>query len=197
MKPIVVDYGKYTLKAGIVEGKAVARAFLRDARRPGVIVEVDGSDPEAALKRLKVTVDDLTANRRAKRRESLDADFLVPTVEEFQEALVVAKLSSVQEAMLVAHAKAGERGLTAGEIADIGGYANFETANAIYGKAGRIIAEAIGVTPPPRRSGDKDAPTAVLAEGGEPRPDTGFFVWVMYPELREALLGPEGANFHG
>ena len=39
--------------------------------------------------------------------------------------------------MLFAHAKAGQAGLTAGEIAAAGGYTTYSTANAVYGKLGR------------------------------------------------------------
>ena len=91
--------------------------------------------------------------------------------------------------MLVAHAKSGDRGMTAGELAHAGGYKSFETTNALYGRFGREVAEALRIDLPQSMLREDTLATGVLAQGGETRDGEDNFVWVMYPELRSAVLG--------
>lgn len=187
MATVSIDYGKFTLKAGQLSGVWTARAFLRTGPGGhGIAHQATGKDASAALDALRAQIDDEAARRRGQRRHDPATGFDVPTREDYADGLRGADLTDRQRVMLQAHAAAGDAGLTATELAEVAGYRNFNTANLHYGKAGRLMAEAMDVTAPESRLRDDLVQTGILAHGGTPRAD-GEFVWVMHPELREAL----------
>lgn len=185
--PTVIEYDKYTLRAGMMSGVWTARAFYKSpSRTKGIVMEVTGESEEAVLIDLKNKLDELRARLLAARRRDEAMKFDVPSCEEYAMALQLTQFSDAQLAMLKAHAAAGDSGMTAGELASAGGYADFSSANLHYGKCGRAIAETLSIVPPESNLRDSDVPTVVLAAAGEARPK-GEFVWVMYPELRRAI----------
>ncbi|MCE0506371.1 hypothetical protein LR948_13450 [Roseivivax sp. GX 12232] len=188
MKTVEVTYGRYRLLSAKLGERFVARAFYaRGGKRRGIVAEAEGDGAQGALDALRGKLDDLQRRQRSARRRDETLGFDVPSVSEFEEALGTASLSKIQWRMLEAHAKTGADGMTAGELASAGGYSDFEVANSIYGRAGRLVAEAIDVVPPMSTTRSEEMPTGVLAGVGKPRKDTGNFVWVMHAELREAL----------
>ncbi|QFS84643.1 MULTISPECIES: hypothetical protein [unclassified Roseivivax] len=189
MKVEMIEYGRYLIRYGNSGGEARALAYRKNTKSKGQIADATGATPDEALQTLKQILDERHRERAKARRRAENIDFLIPTVEEYAEALEVLKPEGAKLDMLVAHAKSDDVGLTAGEIARAGGYDSFETANALYGRLGREIAEVLGVSAPTSTIRADDVQTGVIAQAGPARAETGAFVWVMYPELRKAVLG--------
>lgn len=183
--PVTLRHGSYTIKAGTLAGKAVARAFVTGGK-PGVIAEKTGDDVDAAVASLKADLDARAADEAAHRRRDAELAFDVPTEAEFARALAIVKPHDGHWRMLRAHALAGDRGLTAGEIAFDAGYHGHGAANLQLGLVGREIAEALRIDLPKFHRRDGDASIGVLATPAPPR--DGQPVWVMHPELRMAVL---------
>lgn len=179
---ISVTHGRYTIRARSTADGWQARAFLTGARQGwGQQAEAFAPSQQAVLAEIQGLLDAMDRDRRDQRRHDGDMDFHVPGQAEYAAALAVAVFNKPQQAMLGAHAKAGKSGLTAAEIAAAGGYSDHSSGNLHYGKAGRSLAERLGIDVPLGRDG-KPLPTAVLGRWlpAESR-------WVMYPELRKAL----------
>ena len=66
-----------------------------------------------------------------------------PTRQQFKSALKQLNLTRLQERLLVIHSEASDRTLTATELANRAGYKNKATANAQYGRLGRLVGAAI------------------------------------------------------
>ncbi|MEX3316366.1 hypothetical protein [Sulfitobacter sp. PS-8MA] len=181
-------YGKYRLVAGKLGEKYVARAFYsNNSKGRGVVAEVEGTSSVAAIETLRDALKERYSSRVQARRYIARLDFHVPTTDEFVEALQAAGPKPAELDMLGAHARAGENGLTPLRIAKAGGYSTISNANALYGKLGRKLEEHLGVTAPKAIRADRDVPTGILATY-EADPQGGdVMVWIMHPELREAV----------
>ena len=181
-------HGRYDLKAMKMKDTALARAFIHGTTGAGIVAEAKGKTVDEAMEALKLAVAEAEQERTDARRRVSETGFDVPTVAEFERALAVTKISDRQWDMLRAHAAAAEAGLTAGELAMAAGYKNHNAANLQYGKLGDAVAGTIGVALPTSTvHADTPVATGVLAVEGDPR--DAEFVWVMHPELRDAV-GP-------
>jgi hypothetical protein len=181
-------YGRYVLRAGKLGTTFVARAFLRDASTPGgIIAEATGKTAEAALDTLQEMLSEQDRARRAAHRPSEGPRAEVASEEEYREALAALRVTDAQWKMLRAHALAGPKGLSAGELADAADFANYSSANLQYGKLGRDIAAYLNLDLPESKGRKReDVSTAALADEGTPN-EKGHFVWVMHPELAAAV----------
>lgn len=188
MKVQEAIYGKYRLRAGKQGSTFLARAFHGEgAKKRGFVAEVEGASSDEALEALKQLLEERNKTRSQARRYISRLEFHVPTTEEFVEALQVAGPSPAEQDMLGAHAKAGAQGLTPLQIAQAGGYNSISNANALYGKLGRKLGEHLQISAPLALSGQRDVPTGILATY-EADPQGGdVMVWIMHPELREAV----------
>ncbi len=185
-KPVETRHGPYTIKAGVLHGTATARAFVTGGKA-GLVAQADADSIEDAIATLKRDLDGRAATERSHRRHDPASGFDVPTAKEYLQALQVVKPHDAHLVMLRAHALAGDAGLTAGQLATDAGYQSLSAANLQYGVLGRQIAESIGCDlPASSLRKDADVATGVLARAGTPR-ESGSFVWVMHPELREAV----------
>ena len=186
MSVTIERHGRYDLKAMKMKDTALARAFIHGVTGAGIVAEAKGKTVDDAMEALKAAVAEVEEERTAARRHIDATGFDVPTPAEFERALGAAKISDRHWDMLHAHAASGDDGLTAAGLAKAAGYKSQNAANTQYGKLGEAIAEAVGVEMP-RTAMHEDvaAGTGVLAEPGAER--EGEFVWVMHPELREAL----------
>ena len=110
-------------------------------------------------------------------------DTLPPSA--FEEALreVEPGMTTSQREMLRGHANAPAQELSMQEIAELGGYADYETANIQYGRVGRMFAEALGVDP--EQLVNKVQSICVAAGRND---GAGHFVWRLRPQLVEALI---------
>lgn len=91
-------------------------------------------------------------------------------------------------ALLVAHAAAPDRTLSAGQLAEAAGWSDFGATNLHYGRLGKEVAQALELELP-RHSDGTVVATAALAGSADPdwKPVNGLFRWRMYEEVAEAL----------
>ena len=184
--PTVINHGRYTIRAMRMGDTCKARAFLKDARQgSGDVGEADADSIDAAIKAVRNKLDERDRAMRQGRRRDDYMKFDVPTADEYAIALRIVSLGEAQRRMLFAHAKAGDEGMNATELANAGGWPDFSSGNLHYGKAGRLMAESLGIRIPLYTARDDENPTAVLAFW-RPTPEDPHSIgrWVMYPELR-------------
>lgn len=183
-KPLISRYGRYDLKAAVMGGTWVARAFLRGARPGhGFDAEATGATGPEAMVALETLLRDRDRLARAARR--VTEDVAVPGTAEYRLALAALPITQAQWAMLRAHAAAGPAGLTAGQLAMAAGYADFSAANLHYGMLGRLVADNLAMDLPERPDATE---VATRALGSYDAFADGVWRWVIYPELAAALL---------
>jgi len=102
-----------------------------------------------------------------------------PTRQQFETALNQLNLTSLQERLLAIHAQAHKHTLTATELAHLVGYKNKATANAQYGRLGRLVGAALNI------KNDLELPVAHLVDFG--RNDQQEITWVLRTPLAEAV----------
>lgn len=107
-----------------------------------------------------------------------DAEYS-PTRQQFKSALRQLNLTSLQERLLAIHSAAVNRILTATELANRAGYKNKATANAQYGKLGRLVGAALNA------QNDFQLPVANLVEFG--RNERQEITWILRKPLAEAV----------
>jgi hypothetical protein len=127
-----------------------------------------------------------------------------PSALEYGEAFQRVKMTAGQEAMLRAHLHAPDHCITATQLADAAGYANWSAANLQYGLLGQAIAQDINFNPRRRADGSTIWTTAIADSAGylsddldtealhrsmERREDDAHFEWTMRPQVVEALQG--------
>ena len=188
-RPVILSSGRYTIRAMALPTGWAATAHLQGGRPgTGPIDRVDGRTQDEVVGALHDRLADRARRLKAARRHDADMGFDVPSESEYREALGVVGLSRSQMAMLTAHAKAGDAGLSATDLSRAGGFRGYEAANMHYGKAGRTLAERLDITPPVSRIRGHDLWTGTLAawHPTSDDPDIGG-LWIMYPELCKAV----------
>lgn len=174
-KPVTVTHGPHTIKAGLLGGRVVARAFVTGGA-PGVVAEAEAGTVEAAIDALTRELDARATRTAAGRRVAPDLGIALPTASEFRQALAVVKPHDAHRTLLRALALAGEDGLSLKALTFDAGYHDVGATTHQLGSIAEAIGRALGMTPP------AGAPAwALLA--GEARGTI-----VMHPELREAVL---------
>ena len=186
--PIVEDeFGNYKIRAGQLNGVFVARAFPKhSAKSQGLMAEAKGTSETDAIEALKSLLSERETNRAAERRWEVRSDSLVPTREEFLEALRQTNLSAAQQSILNAHALTGEDGLVAVSIMNAGGYKSQDAAIKALAKAGIIMADFIGLDL--SKSDKNGLETALGVLGYRSTADTDVPLHlILHKELREAV----------
>ncbi len=114
----------------------------------------------------------------------------IPSAARFKEALLALRpINDNHLKMLREHFRAPGHRLTATQLAEAAGYADYGAANLQYGKLGREIGEYLSFPPPLVSDDGQPYYTSVLASG-ERGTGTGadaHYVWTMRPELIAAL----------
>jgi hypothetical protein len=111
-----------------------------------------------------------------------------PTTEQFKQALLALRpVSPKHFAMLKAHFRAAERAMTATQLAEAAGYANYSAVNMQYGMFGKAIAEHLGLGAPMHKEDGEPVWTSVIAAGPPGETDSPHYVWTLRPELAAAL----------
>lgn len=184
---VEAEHDKYRIKAGQLGGVFVARAFPKPpTKAQGLIAEAEGDTEEAAIAALKAKIEARDVRRKEVRRWDEKASVAVPNAEEFVEALRQTPLSGPQIAMLKAHVFARDKGLTIDQMARAAGYKSRDTASRVFRKAGDLIADYLGIEIDEATDRDGDGAALLLAfkfVRGEDVPP----VWMMHPELRDAV----------
>ncbi len=185
---IQIEHGNYVIKAGSLGGTAVARAFPRPpSKNKGVIAEARGKNPQEAIETLKAQIDTAQTEREETRRPDEATGLRVPLADEYAEALRQTHLSAAQAAMLKLHALAGDGGMTLPALADAAGYHSTQVGTSLYAKAARAVAGFLRVEIPSAVTGEGEEPVAILARPEAPESAGAQPVWVMHPEVREAV----------
>jgi hypothetical protein len=178
-----LQHGRYRVRVGPLDGRYAAQAFF-GTQRVGEREQAD--TPEVAIERVRETLDARDARVAAHRGPNG-----TPTSLEYAEAFGrLGTLPASYQAMLEAHLVAPGNRLTATQLAEAGGYENYNAANLHYGKLGQQLAEQLGYHPPTRPDGSVIW-TGALATwtewpNGEERED-GQFEWILRPQVVAAL----------
>jgi hypothetical protein len=189
-KATTVNFRQYTIKAMPVRDAWEARAFLSKAKQgSGIVAQASAPDEKQVLDEIRQKLDARDSDAKAARRFEESMNFHVPSEAEYAIALGIADLHKAQRDMLRAHARADEQLMTASELARSGGYSDFSTANLHYGKAGRLLADAMSIRVPQSGSRETDFPTGVIALWIPEKNTPGLEGrWKMHPELRSAIV---------
>jgi len=172
--------GEFTLIARQVNG--IYEGALWSQSR--TVQRVNGRDLDSVYQQLHALLDHRLADRIAARlgRE--------PSAEEAVRALVrvFPNMSVGQRTMLRAHYKAPGRTITATQLAQAAGYANFSAANLQYGLLGAMLLAEIPEDLPRRQDGSR-VTICALASGDYPEKgaDAPNSVWNMRQHIAEAL----------
>lgn len=181
------EFGNYRIRAGRLNGNFVARAFPKSqSNSQGLMAEAPGTSETEAIEALKILLETRETRRFAARRWEERSEILVPSKDEFIEALRQTNLSTTQIAMLKAHAITGENGIMPVALMKAAGYKSRETATKTLARAGGLIAHFLGVV---ISAGENETQ-------GDPRRMIGFSLvegedsqsaWIMHEELRHAV----------
>lgn len=189
----VDEYGRYTIKSGLVSGKWAAQALLKKQ----MIGERHTEESrEQAIQMAKDMLDGLVSKEKASRSEDG-----IPTAEEYRKAFDrLGQLAKSYEAMLSAHLKAESNLISASQLADAAGYKNWSAANLHYGTLGKKLAVELNYNPPNRDDGSPIWTYTLATAGGEGHLDKTqifealmrgcddpHFEWLMRKEVIEAM----------
>lgn len=106
----------------------------------------------------------------------------VPSPSQYENALasVSREIRPYQRKMLQVHYNARNSTVTAGELANAMGYTSFCVANGLYGKLGRIVAEALDL--------NMEFQVNVLADFEKVKIGRNYrWLWEMWPAVQTAL----------
>jgi len=106
-----------------------------------------------------------------------------PTVERYTEALRALEAHPIHRRMVVAQFGFPDHAATSRQLSAVTGYRGFAAACGIYGTAGRFVAEALELGPP-RDNPNSPGWWTILSTGDSTQ---GEFLWVMLPQVAEAL----------
>ncbi len=181
------EFGKYLIKAGILSGNSVARAFPKPpAKTQTMIADAVGETPALAIEALKEILGERDRKRSGQRRLEGNSGTLVPSEREYAEALRQIRLTPAQVTMLKALTIAGKDGLTIGHLSQAAGYKSREASIKVFKKIGLLIAEYLELELPEAGSAQNDGAAQVLAFShieSDDKPAT----WIMHQELRDAV----------
>jgi len=181
-------HGRYQIKSGRLSGEYVARAFPKPPTNArGLIAEARGATEEAAIAALHDVIDAREVRRTEERRIDPRTSSIVPSTEEYVEAIGQVSLSGPQRAMLTALALAEGDGLTEMRLARAAGYKSQASANRAFAAAGLLIASYLSVETPASGSPKDLAGATLLAFRGEQRKEEDPGNWILHPELRKAV----------
>ncbi len=181
------EFGKYLIKAGILSGNSVARAFPKPpAKTQAMIADAVGETPALAIEALKEILEERDRTRSGQRRFEGNSGTLVPSEREYVEALRQIRLTPAQVTILKALTIAGKEGLTIGHLSQAAGYKSREASIKVFKKVGLLIAEYLELELPEAGSAQNDGAAQVLAFSHIESEDEPA-IWIMHQELRDAV----------
>lgn len=148
---------------------------------------MSGKSESEIIDSIKEDLDFRHAQQVKKRGESG-----FPHSDEVLDALRGMEISHAQMLMLKAHYNAPDNVLTAEQIANAAGYSSYSTANSMYGKLGRQLAEELDWNPKELNTEGRPIWTFALATCSDDQVLNGLdegdhFEWQMRPEVVDAL----------
>lgn len=175
-----VAYRSYRIIAATITGRpqAVVNAGKTQIS-PG---RFDGTTLDAAIAAAATWIDHRIAEQSAGQCRDH-----VATTARYRDFLKGHSFRPFERAMLIAHAE--HRILTAGQLAEAGGWRNYHPANKNYGTLGAAAAAFLDLKPLTRRNGS-EIWTTTLAEGADPSiaDESQFYQWVIHRELADAVV---------
>jgi hypothetical protein len=177
------DYGRYMIKAGLLQNTIVARAFPKPPSRfRHLVAEASGETIEEAIERLIGKLEQLRSERRSLRRSDPDLASGVPTAEEYADALRSLSPGPKLLGVLHDHARFGRRGVQLEELARVGDFSSAQDLLNAYEKLGRDIFDII--------EPDEMLKTGipVVMPGAEGGGSHATALRSLQPELQEAVL---------
>ncbi len=140
------DYGRYMIKAGLLQNTIVARAFPKPPSKfRHLVAEASGETIEEAIEHLIGKLEQLRTERRSLRRSDPDLASGVPTAEEYADALRSLSPGPKLLGILHDHARFGRRGVQLEELAKVGDFSFAQDVLNAYEKLGRDI---LGIVEP-------------------------------------------------
>lgn len=172
---LVEDYARHKLVAAREGSSYVGKAW-KDGK---AIAEVTGSSIDNVVADLRALIDS-ALNERATNA--------APTDDQYVEALraILPSLSERHVAMLRAHCRASNSSLTATQLAEAAGYANYSAVNLQYGIVGRRLWEEL----PTRLDLNAERQpvyTSALADAGDRTMSEDQWVWRLRPGVAAAI----------
>lgn len=184
----VGEHGRYQVKSGRIAGEYIARAFPKPPTiARGVIAEAKGATEEAAIAALHAMIDARETQRTEGRRTDPQSGAVVPSAEEYVEAIAQITLSRPQHAMLLELSLAGDAGLTERRMASAAGYKSIASANRAFAGAGLLIATYLSADTAGNGSSSDLEGASFLGFRGTSRNDTDPGNWILHPEVRDAI----------
>jgi hypothetical protein len=174
---IVEEYRRHKLLSAYHEGKHKGRAW----KGKELLTKTEGDGVEDVLAKLKDYVDSRFRPQRSEKIDPLD-------VSEYVQAFrsMMSDFSDGHFAMLRAHYNAPNQCITATELAEAAGYANYGAANLQYGIIGKALSEELCVALPTRGDGTPIY-TYALATAGDPSGEEDHWVWKLRPGVASAI----------
>ena len=171
------EYRGHTIVARLHEGRPKGRVY-KDKQ---VVPDCEGQSISELRENLKSFVDD-RLDEIAEQRDT------PPSGEEYVYAFhkIHEGLSDGHCAMLKAHYHAENQTITATELAEAAGYANYSAANLQYGLVGFALNEELPIKLPRRDDGTPVA-TAALATPGEKNGSEAHWTWKLRPGVSYAI----------
>lgn len=114
----------------------------------------------------------------------------IATVEQYKQALLALRDKNLPDShfrMLRAQGRAPGGAITATQLAEAAGFKNHNAANLQYGTLAANVGVRIGYHPDKRHDGSDIAWPALSFTDGVGAPGTGHFLFIMRPELLQAL----------
>ncbi len=174
---ITEEYRRHTLLAAFNGGVFKGRAW-KDKK---LLTEVLGESIDDVLNKLRKFVDGQFVAAASGRRQPANSAAYVAAFRN-----ILSDLSEGQLAMLRAHYLAVEHRLTAAQLAEAAGYANFNAANLQYGYVGKALYEEYPLEIPAYANGTPIY-TFMLATGVGKNADEAHWVWELRPEVASAI----------
>ena len=172
------DYRQHTIVAYRRDGLFKGRIWKDKA----IVHDTEGSDILDTIARLQRFVDKkLLAEARIAGSTPDEARVLEGML------AILPELHDGQRAMLKAHYHADGQEITATELADAAGYANYSSANLHYGSIGKLLYELAPIILPEYDDGSSPIYTFYLAEAAAESDNESNWKWKLRPEVSKAI----------
>ncbi|MDZ4311009.1 MAG: hypothetical protein U1A24_10705 [Cypionkella sp.] len=144
------DHGRYVIKGGYINNRALARAFVRQPRHiKGSILECSGDTVEAAMAKVAAELDRIAEEAVVGRRTDLGSGLRIPAQGEFETALRCVAIPAAVLDLLHVHAIAPSWLPALEDIARFGGMTDVATLIGAYERVSTAIAAELDLAVPP------------------------------------------------
>jgi hypothetical protein len=171
------DYRQHTILAVLRDGVVRGRIWKDQV----IVHDTEGFDIPDTISRLQKFVDEKIAAEAQIAGSTPDEARVLQGMR-----AILPKLHDGQLAMLKAHYHAEDQEITATELADAAGYANYSSANLHYGSIGKLLYE---LAPIELRKYDDGSPvyTYYLADASGESDIERNWRWKLRPEISKAI----------